>query len=557
MRFLEYPAIPPPVYVVSARRDPVVPAYGPANAVQRNVPLRAGMAPPVYRPQSAGMAQLKPAAHAAARPPHMSAPPVYRPSGGVGGQATVRGGALQVKAPLEGRSTKDAAAYPMQMSAVAQRTMDGRTQRQQAGASRVVPRPAAMTPAGSLAAHRALAAKPVAVGSTFGGSPAQNVPMQPAVWMRPGVAQRIPARVDSRLGRGVIQRLIGAGGQENVGRWVVAKDSMVAQIVRAERATYMDGKKRQDVPWLYELEFQNGGRGFAHESDAYYWLLEPEKVKEYLINPPKAGYLIPMRSSVLQTDEETLKFRVSVGLVYDASAKPMNCGKVSFVIDANGVLLLGTQHTGLSKGRSVTMAGEMSIHEGRARYESRQTGHYYTTVEEQTKGLAYMKQHFAWIGNLDVVEVRKPLAELFAPTPSTSSVDFMTPARRPVMAPSLSVSSNRMPTMLDSSSSSSSSSTRVTPPAHRPVMSPTPSVSSNRMPTMLGSSSSSSSSSTRVTPMGSSWPFGSAPFLQSTVIARPVSARERAKMDRMVDARLSLDPRMNRLEEEEIWNSIL
>lgn len=259
-----------------------------------------------------------------------------------------------------------------------------------------------------------------------------------------------------------IQREIGPGGVAHVGRWIVGTDRTIAKITGAQRAGYMAGAKSPEVrPWLYDIAFYNGTNpGLVIESDPNWQLIPVAQENEYRRAESAKGWLIPLRSTELQAAETGIEYEIHGGKMYSKQGHLLNyADKVSFVITAEGRLLIGFLHTGLSKGHSTMMAGELTITHGVAEYDWRRTGHYYTTVAEQARGLEYMRKYYPWIAinqaKVDEQDRPKSLAELFQGPPVDMSFSFaQRPLRvaRPKPAPSLSVPA--------SSSSSSSSDVR-------------------------------------------------------------------------------------------------
>jgi hypothetical protein len=136
---------------------------------------------------------------------------------------------------------------------------------------------------------------------------------------------------------------------------------------------------------------------------------------------------------VLQPDDSGIEYTLKEGKMYDGKGGPLSTGKVSFIITAEGRLVFGNFHTGLSKGNSTIMAGELKITNGVCEYASRVTGHYCTSKEEQQRGFDYMKKCYSWIviddQLVDELDRPKSLFELFASQPKLDmSFSFMSPA---------------------------------------------------------------------------------------------------------------------------------
>src|SRR5205807_10458121 len=132
-------------------------------------------------------------------------------------------------------------------------------------------------------------------------------------------------------------------------------------ITAAQKATYMGGAKEPEhPPWMYAIKyFRDDGTGFVIESDPNWWLVEEGKESQYMLYGTEKGSLIPLRSPVLQPDDSGIDYAVKDGKMYGKSGGLLNTGKVSFIITAEGNLLIGHFHTGLSKGNATIMAGEL------------------------------------------------------------------------------------------------------------------------------------------------------------------------------------------------------
>lgn len=225
----------------------------------------------------------------------------------------------------------------------------------------------------------------------------------------------------------VVQRVIGSGGLDNISRLVVSDEKTIGRIIAAERAKYMvmvGGPSYR--PWIYTIQYADKSTVMVIESDPWWWLVDKHREEEYSPWKDNKGILIPLRSPVLQLDSP-IEYVVRDGRMYSPRGTLLDSGKVAFVITVQGDLLIGEMHTGLSKGFGVRMAGELMIRGGVATYYSRQTGHYFTTEEEQTRGIAYMKEYMPWIqiDESKIAEIERPksLFELFKKT-ETEKTDF-------------------------------------------------------------------------------------------------------------------------------------
>src|SRR5215204_1802240 len=266
-----------------------------------------------------------------------------------------------------------------------------------------------------------------------------------------------------------IQRMIGPDGALNVGKMIVGTDRTIATITGAQRAGYMPGAKPPEIrPWLYRVQFHNGRKsGFVIESDPNWWLVPVGQESEHRKQEKEIGWLIPLRSTELQAAETGLDYDIKLGKMYDKKGGLLNfAGKLSFVITAEGRLLIGFLHTGLSKAASTMMAGELTIKNGVAEYDWRRSGHYLTTQPEQARGFEYMRKYYPWIVinqmNVDEQDRPKTLAELFKADPVDESISFLqkplrTARPKASVGPSVSGAVLHVPSGLSSSSSSSSS----------------------------------------------------------------------------------------------------
>ena len=199
----------------------------------------------------------------------------------------------------------------------------------------------------------------------------------------------------------VIQREIGDRGADLVGKYVRTEDGFMGMIDMFHPET-----------GVYQIA-TDGEDAFAVGSDPY-WRVVDDFSGEYLWHEarrlrPKMATLV---SNHLQ-EENVLPYEERGGLLYGLDGELLNPrgfdrekGVVSFVLTRNFDLLLGSGHTGLSRGHAVVAAGTLRIKDGRAMYKANESGHYMPEGLTEVRGIKYLKRYYPWIsfprGNVGV-----------------------------------------------------------------------------------------------------------------------------------------------------------
>jgi hypothetical protein len=232
-----------------------------------------------------------------------------------------------------------------------------------------------------------------------------------------------------------VQLTIGGGGLANVDRMVLAKDNTISNITKAEPTKYQNWNGPTPPPWFYYIKFMNGtNEGGAMQDDPNYDLVPSAQEADHRRRlAANKGTLIPVRTNSLQKPQESDEIIVTDNKLVDSTGRPRNDGiEIAFVITDSGDLKLGSLHTGLTGGNAVMMAGEVEIKQGVVKYTGRRTGHYWTSAEEETRGLLYMQKKFPWIQNTEPKpEVKRTFLELLnlrAPAADAKSSLFNPPA---------------------------------------------------------------------------------------------------------------------------------
>jgi hypothetical protein len=139
------------------------------------------------------------------------------------------------------------------------------------------------------------------------------------------------------------------------------------------------------------------------ESDPDYTLINEAIGEElYPWRRKKKKYTLTNKAYDLQDDNE-IEYKVVGEKMVDMEGKLLSPkgrsggGVVAFVLMQNGSLRIGSKHTGLSKGHTVLMAGELQIINGEVKYMGNESGHYMPELLEEVRGLKYLHRLFPWI----------------------------------------------------------------------------------------------------------------------------------------------------------------
>lgn len=198
-----------------------------------------------------------------------------------------------------------------------------------------------------------------------------------------------------------VQMKIGSGGDSNVGRLTKMKGiKVVGDIVSAgkESGLISRTKAEEDKKWLYKVERSDKAKGYVHEDDDSYDLVDGKEEQTARTNANEVSPLIMLRGTDVQhPDSGEYKLNKEDGTINRED------GEYAFIIDKDLKLKIGSAehsgHTGLSNAESVYMAGVIKVVKGKASYHLRKSGHYWPSEVQEETGLEVLKGFYKWISD--------------------------------------------------------------------------------------------------------------------------------------------------------------
>lgn len=196
-----------------------------------------------------------------------------------------------------------------------------------------------------------------------------------------------------------VQMKIGSGGVSNVGRLTKIKGvKVVGDIVSAgkESGLISRTKAEEDKKWLYEVNRSDEAKGYVHEDDDSYDLVDAKEEQTARTNANEVSKLIMLRGTDVQhPDSGEYKLNKEDGTINRSD------GEYAFIIDKDLKLKIGSAehsgHTGLSNAESVYMAGVIKVVKGKASYHLRKSGHYWPSEVQEETGLEILKGFYKWV----------------------------------------------------------------------------------------------------------------------------------------------------------------